>query len=530
MLNLLVLGSGAVLMALEMLGSRLLAPYFGNSLYVWGSLIGVFLTALSLGYLLGGRAADRWPRPATLGRVALAAGAWVAILPWLTEPVLRSLSAWQAGPRLSPLLASLVLFLGPGVLMGMVSPLAIRLRAKGVERLGQDAGGLYALSTVGSIAGTLLTAFWLIPAMGGRTLLLVLGLTLLLLAGAYSMVDRRWRSAALAAGLALATVIAAGPGTLAGGRTRPAGLPGPAVGTGGIAGGRAQTQETIGGVKVTLTTLAEVDSLYHHIRVVEGGGSRYLRFDNSWQSGMYVDDPFRTRFPYTDFFSLADALGPKPKRVLFIGLGGGSAPKHFWQSDPDVKIDVAELDPEVVRVARQHFNLPDDGRMAVTVEDGRQFLESTTQKYDLICLDAYYADSIPFHLTTQEFLELVKSRLAPGGVVAANIIGAYEGPKSALYRSFHKTFSQVFPTLYSFPVYWRNDPDRLRNIMLLATENRRLSPELLAKRADEAAAAAGVPDLGSYARSLYLGPIVTDDVPVLTDDHAPVDQLLRFGE
>ncbi|MHB9144428.1 MAG: spermidine synthase [Symbiobacteriia bacterium] len=530
MLDLLVLGSGAVLMSLELLGSRLLAPYFGNSLVVWGSLISVFLSALSLGYLLGGRAADRWPQPKVLIRVVLAAGLWVAVLPWFAAPLLKAMADRGLDPRVATLTASVLLFLGPSVLMGMVSPLAIRLRARGVEHIGQDAGGLYALSTLGSIAGTIATSFWLIPALGTRALLETLGLVLLLLAGGLGLRERRRWETALAA--VLVTVLVLGPATGSGAGGTTGGSGGNSPGTDGdtAAAGRPVVKERMGGRVIELTTLYEADSLYHHIRVMEGDGSRYLRFDNSWQSGMYVGDPFRTRFDYTDFFSLADALGPQPKRVLFIGLGGGSTPKHFWKTDPNVQIDVAELDPEVVRVARQYFSVPDDPRLRITVTDGRQFLAGTDQRYDLICLDAYYAESIPFQLTTKEFLGLVKSHLAPGGVVEANLIGAYEGDKSDLYRSFHKTFVGVFPTLYSFPVYWNNDPATVRNIMLAATANPRLSPELLTKRAGEAAQAAGVSNLAEYAASEYRGPIATDDVPLLTDDHAPVDNLLRLQE
>ncbi len=517
MLSLLVLGSGAVLMGLEMLGSRLLAPYFGNSLFVWGSLIGVFLSALSLGYLLGGRAADRPAGSPSSGRSGRRRWAWVAVLPWLTPTVLEGLEARQ-WPRLAPLLASLALFFGPGVLMGMVSPLAIRLRAKGVERLGQDAGGLYALSTAGSIAGTLLTSFWLIPALGSRALLGVLGLTLLVLAGGYAISHRRMAEGVLAGALAAATLLTSVPVSGLGVPASPAAAQGTKV------------VERIGGEPVEMTIVLEEDSLYHHLRVMDGGDSRYLRFDNSWQSGMYLKDPFRTRFLYTDYFALPYALGLKPKKVLFIGLGGGSTPKHYWKNDPEVQVDVAEIDPEVVRVARRYFALPDDPRLNVTAEDGRRFLENSREKYDLICLDAYYADSIPFQLTTREFLEVVKSHLTPGGVVAANIIGAYEGPRSSLYRSFEKTFAAVFPTRYSFPLYWRNDPDQLRNIMLLATEARRQSPERLAGEADRVGASVGVPELGQYARTLYQEPVETDDVPLLTDDHAPVDRLLYLQE
>src|SRR5438552_4734502 len=162
-------------MALEIVGSRILAPYFGSSVYVWGSLISIFLAALSAGYYLGGVAADRWPRAGTLALALAVAGALILMLPMVSRPILETFSAWDLGPRASPLLASVVLFVLPSLLLGMTSPVAIKLAATDLATVGNTAGVLYAISTAGSIAGTLLTAFALIAAMGICAMLFACG-------------------------------------------------------------------------------------------------------------------------------------------------------------------------------------------------------------------------------------------------------------------------------------------------------------------------------------------------------------------
>src|SRR5207245_6097695 len=169
-------------MALEIVGSRILAPYFGSSVYVWGSLISIFLAALSAGYYFGGVAADRWPRAGALALALAAAGVLILVLPLVSRSILETVTLWDLGPRASPLLASVVLFVLPSLLLGMTSPFAIKLAATNLATVGATAGVLYAISTAGSIAGTLLTAFVLIPAMGVRAILDTLGGTLLILA------------------------------------------------------------------------------------------------------------------------------------------------------------------------------------------------------------------------------------------------------------------------------------------------------------------------------------------------------------
>src|SRR3972149_5803720 len=169
------------------------------------------------------------------------------------------------------------------------------------------------------------------------------------------------------------------------------------------------------------------DSVYHPIVVAEDAVARYLRFDRSFQSGMYLRDPFSGPFLYVAYAHLGLVFRPEAQRVLVVGLGGGSIPKRFWRDYPAMLIEVAELDPMVVDVAKRFFGVPEDLRLRIVAQDGRLFLRNTRQRYDMIILDAYFAESIPFHLTTREFMQLARSRLAPGGIVLSNVIGALRG-------------------------------------------------------------------------------------------------------
>jgi spermidine synthase len=264
--------------------------------------------------------------------------------------------------------------------------------------------------------------------------------------------------------------------------------------------------------------------------VVDDESSRYLRFDNSFQSGMYLNDPFRTRFAYTDYLQLGLAYTPGAKRMLFIGLGGGSAQKRMWRDYRDLQLQVVELDPAVVDAAYRWFELPRDDRLRVDVEDGRRFLRADEGGWDVIVVDAYYADSIPFHLATAEFVELARSRLAPGGTIAVNVIGSLTGDGSKLLRSIAKTYRSVFPTVALHPVYLdANDrvTDEIRNIVLIATEGAAPSRIFLQRRWEELRERVpAAPNLSRAIRDRWERTLRVDDVPLLTDAYAPTDALL----
>jgi spermidine synthase len=500
-LRLVVFGSGAVLMGLEIVGSRLIAPFFGTSVFVWGGLISIFLAALSLGYYLGGTMADRWPRASMLATLLACAGLAILALTVVARPVLLAFDTWNLGPRLNPLLASVVLFALPSILMGTTSPFAIKLVTRDLATVGTSAGVLYALSTAGSIFGTIATAFFLIPTLGVKTILYLLGVSLLVFAGLLVLALGRAPKVALSAAAVLLAALLASPGAAA-----PIQLPQARV-------------------------LYEKDSAYHQIVVAEDGLNRYLRFNRSFQGGMVLRDPFESPFLYTSYTHLGFAFNPAIRRVLVIGLGSGTIPKRFGRDYAEVTVDSVELDPAVVDVAKRFFEVKEDARHRIFVQDGRVYLRRADAKYDLIIMDAYFAEGIPFHLATREFLEIARDHLNPGGVIAANIIGAIEGSNSRLFRALYKTYAGVFPGLYPFAMGYgpRNTTDT-RTIMLIATGRAGDRADEIQARAKKLRADGRVRlPLDRYARDYYDGKVAVDDVPLLTDNYAPVDILPVYG-
>lgn len=492
LLQLTVFIGGAVLLGLEIVGSRVLAPYFGSSIFVWSSLISVFLAGLAVGYAVGGRLADRQPRLAVMASLILISGVLVALLPFIAAPINRAIVSVDFGPRLNPLLATMGLFLLPSIFMGTISPYAIKLAASSLATIGNTAGSIYAISTAGSIVGSLLTAFYLIQAIGVRSILLSLGGTLIALAVVLLIVAQLWQRRTerlvVAGGVLALLLFSVCP----------------------IAAAR---------------TLYEKDSFYHRIIVTEDANVRTLRFDRLRQSAMDLQDPDRMVFQYTQYLHLAMVFHDDPRRALFVGLGGGSAPRRFHKDYPALVIDAAELDPEVINVAKRYFLFQETDRMKVQAVDGRIFVNKTPHRYDMVFLDAYYADAVPFHLATREFLQELKQKLTPEGIVVSNIIGSVRGADSKLFRSMLKTFQTEFAQLYIFPV------EEVANIIVIATQGKdRLTKEEVMRRAQELEAQDKVHfPIERFARTYVVDPIPLDDVPVLTDDYAPVDGLLHFS-
>ena len=521
--------AGGALLSLEIASSRVMAPYFGSSLFVWGSLIGIVLAGLSVGYWLGGIVADRWATPTLFVSVLALAGVLVLVIPYVDGRILDWVVAWDPGPRSNPVVATIAIFGLQSIVLGMVSPLAVKLLARSLERLGRVAGRLFAISTAGSIAGTFATAFFLIPELGTDQLIATLAVVLLVAAGAVALVERLALPSAVAlalAGVSVAAVMALEPEQ-----------PGSVVAASqlqnwspvyrqrGLDERDASVEQQYAGYEI----LYAKDTQYHRVAVVEDDVARYLRFDNSFQSGMFVDDPYETRFAYSDYLHLGLAYRPESKRVLFVGLGGGSAPKRMWRDFPALRIDAVEIDPEVVDVAYRFFELPRDDRLQVTAQDGRRFLAQNEGPWDVIALDAFYADSIPFHLATREFLQLAQSRLAPGGVIVTNVIGAVEGPQSRLLRSMLRTYGTVFPSVAVHPVTEVGDEDltSVRNVIVVASDGAMPQTDFLQSRwAELRRRAPGAPDLTRAIRNRVERTIPTADVPVLTDDYAPTDALI----
>jgi len=492
-------------MGLEMTGSRVLATFFGSSIYVWGAIISVFLAALAVGYFVGGMVADRRPDFNVLIYLLLFDGIWLLVIPVYANRLCRVILSLGPGQRLGPLLSTLLLFGGPSVLLGMVSPFAVRLAARSVHQMGNVSGSLYALSTVGSIAGTLITAFWLVPAIGVRAILQILGISLLILPLLVVIPFRRKVGFGLIAFLMSVAGI--------------------------VATEASQTPTT------DRKIVYEADSAYHHILVIDDAQrkTRFLQFNNYVEGGIDIEPPYETRVSYSNAFQLGRIFKQKIDNILIIGGGGGIVARKFVTDDPNVVVDHVELDPRVVEVSHKFFHFETGPHLRVHVEDGRNYIRRTTERYDVVILDAFtIGGQIPFHLTTLEFLKEIQQVLKPEGVLLANLNGSIEGPRSAILRSEYKTLASVFDNVYFFPHLNNNerggshvpDPNRTRNLILVATTGQRLTNEMVQMRAFELVSSGRVssPTFIEDASVMNeIGPLTS--YPIFTDDYAPVDVL-----
>lgn len=519
MLRLIVFGCGAALMGLEMVAARVLAPYLGNSIYVWGAVISVVMIALSLGYALGGQLADRFGAARALPPVIAAAALGTVAAPIVANAVLPAIA--DLGPRLGSLTAAAAIYFVPSILLAMVSPLGVKLAARAdLTHLGRSAGNLYAVSTAGSIVGTIATSFWLIPLLSVEPLVVSAGFVLLAMALLALRLAPEGGTAEPHGGPGLTALARlAVPATLAiaitaaavGGWVLWRVAPAPAVNTLGE------------------TVLFRADTQYHRVTVTEGDDARHLRFDHSHQSAIALEDPYESRIRYPDYMHLALALKPDPQRVLVLGLGGGAITKRFWRDYPGIRVDSVEIDPVVIDVARRYFWFPEDERMRIFNEDARRYVQRTGETYDIVVVDAYTSDSLPFHLTTAEFFAELEAVMAPDGVIAYNLIAAVEGENSELFRSMYRTAESVFDDVWVFPIGLAAEgaPAQTRNIAVLVTNTRLPESELRARIARRVGGIVTVPEFEAMADDLYTAPVPVADVPLLTDQYAPVDSLIK---
>ena len=543
MLNVIVFACGAALMALEIVAARVLAPALGNSIFVWGSVISIVMIALSLGYWLGGQLADKRHASRALAPLIAGAGVLTVIVPVIASAVLPM--AADMGPRIGSLVASALIFFLPALLIATVSPLGVRLAAsRGLTHIGRSAGGLYAISTGGSIVGTLATSFWLIPLLSLEPLIVGIGFTLFasaLMALALPRLypeksDNKTESTAETTGAPTDPAQPASPPqpsrrarTVRGAAPLAVAL----VVLGGVLGGAVLADvasapaSDVAGERI----LHREDSQYHRITVTQADNVRHLRFDASNQTALDMVDGYRSVIRYPNYADLALAVNPEAKRVLILGLGGGALPKRWWRDYPDMQIDTVEIDPAVVRISKEYFDLPDDPRLRVFTQDARRYVQTSTDTYDVIFVDAYYADSLPFHLTTNEFFVEVKQRLAPGGVVAYNLIGSVTGRRSELFRGMHKTVSANWKNVWVFPIGMGSSglTELGRNIIVLASDAKVGDDELVRRIQSNVDGRVKLAEYPSFAEDLYTNTIVADDVPLLTDTYAPVDSLIKVN-
>jgi len=483
-LSALILASGGVVMALELSASRLLAPIFGNTIYVWGSLIGVVLSALAIGYWAGGRLADRYADIRLLAAICFTGGLLVFSIPFFSPLILEMVVGLRLNEQASPLIATLLTVAPPSIPLGMVSPYAVKLLSLVRSRVGSSAGDVYSLSTVGSIAGTFLTVFLLLPYLDVRTVILGSGGVLMALSAYYLSLRVKVLTV-----LVLAMVAS------------PVGF-------------FAQSLSAVGG-----DVIYTRETLYNSLAVVKQDDVLTLYLNGLPHSSMSTKDPYRLVYAYTRFFELGPALNPNASNVLFIGGGGFSGPKYFLKNYPNMWVHVVELDPAVVEVAERFFQVPKNDRLKVFINDGRMHLQNTDHVYDVVVVDAYAKTYIPFHLLTKEFYSLMRSKMSVNGVVVVNIIASLTGDTSEILWSAYKTVGSVFKTLYLFKAS-EYGGGVVQNLILVGCVNTCSLDEGVARVKDSWLA-------GKVLENLWENIPPLDEYPLLTDGYAPVERMIN---
>ena len=471
--------TGACVLVIELVAVRVLSPYYGNTIFSVSSVITVILAALSIGYYAGGKLADRRPSQNLFYGIIVTSGATVLALQILALTLLPYL-----GYRLSlvsgPLISSTILFFLPGLLLGTLSPFAIKLQKlrDPEEGIGTVAGKMFFWSTCGSIAGSLGAGFILIPHFGVNEIFLGTGV-ILLAVGMIGMVASGAKGRSILMWVGVSAVLL---GSLF---------------------------STLAAAKADV--VYEIDGLYEKITVYDreylGRPARFLKQDWSFSSAMFLDSD-ELVYDYTKYYQLYKIFTPNPKEALAIGAGAYSVPKALLQELPEIHVDVVEIEPVLVEIGKRFFRVPDSSRLVNYIEDGRRFLHDSDKAYDIIFSDVYVS-SIPAHFATKEFFEIAKEKLAPEGIFLANIVGDLTSDPPSFVLAEMKTFRTVFPQSYFFAVK-SPETEEIQNVIFAGHKSKK-----------------GVSLEGSVFREklVDLSRFDLDLYPLLTDNFAPVEYL-----
>jgi predicted membrane-bound spermidine synthase len=480
-LELLVFVVGMSTLGAEIAAARLMAPFFGASTIVWANTIAVVLVALSVGYWFGGRMADRHPHLRGLCALVLLAAVLLGLVPIVADPFLswsvEAFDAFSVGAFAGSLFGVLTLVAVPVLMLGAVSPWAIRLKLRHIEDSGQTAGRMYAISTVGSLLGTFLAALLLIPLVGTQRTFLAFAVAVAAVAALG--LRRRW----LVVPVALATLLALPVGTVKGSDE-----------------GRV---------------VEEADTAHQYARVVEyPDGERQLELNEGqavhsiWRPGTVLTGDVWDGYLIVPFARLATP----PGRLAILGNGAGTTARAYERYFPATRIDAVEIDGELFDIGRRWFGLRERPQLRMFAEDARPFLRRIGERYDAIFVDAYRQPYIPFYLTSREFFALARERLRPGGVLVVNV-GHPEGSEE-LEKVLTATLRSVFGHL-------ARDPLEPTNTLLVAADGPVSAARLRG-------AAATLPrDLRGLAlrTAARLGRPLPGGA-VYTDDRAPVEWLI----
>lgn len=474
---------GGSLMIFEMAGPRLLSPYMGSSIYIWTSMIGVVMIGLWIGYRFGGFLADSIPKWEVLGFVVSIAALFIVLSTPFALRVVEKVAHNIFTVKLSSFVASVILFGPIGFLLGIVSPFAVRVSLKNAADAGNISGTYYAISTTGSVVGTFLAGFFLLPLLGSISLLYLVSILLSVASLLLFLFFTKKRIVSLFPLLLLVFAI----------------------------------WKMLVPVENPLILL-DKDTRYSRVVVYDTpdpwGGDKIVRFFmiNNEHSGAVYTECDSIVNDYLKFYDLSDHFFPNPKKAMMIGASACVYPRRFLERHPNSTIDVVEIDQEQTAIAKQFFRLKDDKRMNFIYQDARTFLNNSDKKYDVIYGDAFRSMfAAPYQLTTYESTVKLYNMLNPNGVILVNIISNLDMSRNDFLKAEIRTFLAVFPKVLLFAVQGTEDRNRMQNFLIVGLKNS--NPVSLLSDND-------------YLKNMLKNLVVEEidlSVPVLTDDFAPVE-------
>lgn len=475
-------------MILELVASRLMSPYFGNSNFVWTAIIGIILLAGSLGNLIGGKiSAQKNARYITIMLLLLAA-VYLAVTPMVDAPILSVIKAGNNGVQLSSVFSSIIFFLVPATILGIITPIIMKDQIGKSEDKGKESGAITAIIAIGSLLGTFIGGFWIIPAIGTRMIFVVLAVTIILMVPLFmpysdiKSIKLKWH---YFFALLLAVIMTVASAITVNGMT-------------------AQAEGSI-----------SIDTEYGRVIVEDGtigeDAVRYYKQSGAYSSATYLaedkkyDLVFEYLKKYNEMFKFLDVTD-----TAMIGGAAYQYPKYYISNFKDKSMDVIEIDPMSTEIAKNYFYLDDlvrdfntesTGRLGLYNDDGRVFLADSTKKYDAILNDAFSGEVPVGTLATVEAAKIIRNRLNKNGVYMSNVLGAVSGHRGKFLRSEVKTLKTVFRHVYVMPVYENATSNQYINWMVIATDGDTYVPKTV--------------DIE-----------ITDKDIVLTDDYCPIDSLI----
>ncbi len=489
----------AICMILELIASRVISPYFGNSNLVWTSVIGIILLSSSIGNYLGGKIADRKEVTKNLKIILMFTSLSIFIIPLLQKIILNLLSSTIHDVRIGAVLAAITLFFIPSLLMGILTPIILKLKLDSIETAGKVAGKITAIATIGGIVGTFLGGFFLIPSYGSIHILYVLTIIIALLMPLVNCKIKD-KSNIFTIVITIASIL---------------------LMISNININNIKGEDVLEGNSKTKDDYVSYDTQYGRVLIYNtkrnGENIRMLDIDSGYESATFTDEGRQNDlvFDYTKFYDLMFKANIPIKDTMLIGGAGYSYPKYFISNYEDKNMDVVEIDEEITNIAKKYFyldkliqdyNINQNHRLNFITADGRTYLNDTTKKYDAILNDAFSGLAPVKTLTTIEAVQKIKGALNEGGLYLTNVISSLEGKDSKFIKAEVNTLKKVFKNVYVIPCNTITELEMIQNNMVIASDD----------------------DINLTGVNVCELKIDEKEI-VLTDDYCPIDTLVPQG-